>query len=167
MARLPLDPDEALAPALYLVALLLIGIPALDFVQSVGAPQLRNVQWRFASAGLLSGLLITPLLGVAMAIVVASVRGHAVTLRILSYLSIAGALAFLAVIAGFALDTLQLRSIVPEQRQLEFRSAAIKAALKYAATVVALGYLGFRGLRIRLEKSSTTARQGVPLVKNA
>jgi hypothetical protein len=148
MARKPLDPDEALAAPLYVLAVLLVLMPAIDFLQSVGGVQPSNVQWRFATVGLLSSFLLTPLLGTGVAMVVAAVRGHVLLQRMLAIGNLAASAVLLLLLAGFVLDVLQLRPAVPEEGRAAFQSASLRAMLKHAATVALLFFFGLRGLRI-------------------
>ncbi len=167
MARTPLDPDEALAAPFYLFALLLVALPLVDFVQNVGSFQPTSVQWRFATVGLFSGYLLTPLIGIVVAITVAAIRGHGVAQRVIAVLNLVAALVLLALMAGFVLDSLQLRASVPETRRAEFGIASVRAIVKYLATVVLLVALALRAFRIPVAHRETRAgRARVPLVNS-
>jgi hypothetical protein len=143
-----LDPEEALAGPLYVVAALLIVIPLVDFVLSVPPAELSNVQWRFAAVGLLSGYTLTPIMGLAMAFVVSAFVKHHALQRWL----VVGCLAFgtilTALSAGFLLDMLQLRFSVPNDGRAAFRSASTRAIVKLGLSVIALMYLGWRARRM-------------------
>jgi hypothetical protein len=139
---------ETLAGPLYFVAFLLVAIPALDFVSGILPLRLDNIEWRFATVGLLSGFLLTPILGLLLTIFVAASAGHDLLQRVLAYLNLAIALAFLVLLAFFLLDIVQLRSAVQAESKAQFLSAAWKAVAKHLAFIVALGWLGLRGLRL-------------------
>lgn len=143
-----LDPEEALAGPLYAVAALLIVVPLVDFVLSVPAPELSNIQWRFAAVGLLSGYTLTPILGLAMAFVIAAFLKQYAIQRLLlaACLSIAAILIVLA--AGFLLDALQLRGSVPEDGRAAFNSAWKRAIIKLALSALAPAYMGLRARRM-------------------
>src|SRR4029079_6182513 len=117
MTRKHFDPDEQLAAPLYALAALLIALPMIDVVLSISSFDPGNIRWRFASVGLLASALLTPLLGVALAMVVAAVRGHVVFQRVLAILNLVAAIVLVLVLVAFLLDVLQLRSVVLEQRQ--------------------------------------------------
>jgi hypothetical protein len=143
-----LDPDEALAGPLYAVAALLIVIPAADFILSVPPPELSNVQWRFAAVGLLSGHMLTPVLGLAMALVIAAYLQHYSVQRWLVAVCLSGATLLIALSLGFMLDMLQLRGSLPYDRLPAFSSAWKRAIVKYALTAGALAYMGVRAMRM-------------------
>ena len=71
---------ESLVAPLYFIAALLIATPLMDFATSVVPLRPGSLEWRFASVGLLSGFLLTPLLGLVIALAVAAyaddVRGR-------------------------------------------------------------------------------------------
>lgn len=148
MPKPPLDPEEALAGPLYVVAILLVAMPAIDFVLSVGSLQPGSVQWRFATVGLLSGYTLTPILGAAMGLVVAAVAGHALVQKVLVALCLTSAVVLAVLSVGFVLDTLQLRLTIPSDGQGAFRSAALRALLKHGLAAVAFWYLGWRARRM-------------------
>lgn len=143
-----LDPEEALGGPLYAVAALLIATPLVDLVLSVPPAELSNVQWRFAAVGLLSGYTLMPILGLAMALVIAAFLKHHTVQRWL----VAACLAFGTVLAalstGFVLDALQLRFSVPRDGRAAFQSASIRAIIKLALSVLAVVYLGWRARRM-------------------
>src|SRR6185503_13340787 len=102
------DPEGALSAPFYAFAILLMATPAIDFATSIFPMQLRSPQWRFASAGLLSGFLLTPMLGIAIAMTVSAIRGHHGVQRFLAVINLLLALLFLVLLVGFVLDVLQL-----------------------------------------------------------
>lgn len=165
MASRPLDSDEALAPPLYALAAFLLAMPAADFLQGIGAPQPGSVQWRFATIGLLSSYLAMPLVGLALAVVVAAVREHRVVQRILALTNIAGAVMLVCLVALFVLDALQLRSGVPAEARGNMESASLRAVLKHVAAAAVLGWLGLRGYRVSAWRAEKTSRKTpVPLI---
>lgn len=165
MALKPLDPDEALAGPLYAVALILVAMSTLDFLQSVGGIQPRNIQWRFATVGLLSSFLAMPLLGSAIAVVVATIRGHHVVQRILGGLNIAAALVLILLLVAFALDAIQLRGTVPAEARRAFEAASLRAAAKHLLAIGGLAYLGWRTLRLApVSRAPREQPRAVPLV---
>ena len=143
-----LDPEEALAGPLYVVALLLIVIPALDFVLSVPAPEFADVQWRFAAVGLLSGYALTPILGVSMAFVIAALLKQYAVQRLLVVASLLLAAILVALSFGFLLDMLQLRASLPDDGRVAFSSAWKRAIVKLALSAIALAYMGVRARKM-------------------
>lgn len=143
-----LDPEEALAGPLYVVAAMLIVVPAVDFLLSVPAAQPSSVQWRFAAAGQLSAYLMTPVLGLALAFVVAAVLEHYVVQRVLVVVCLTTAVALVVLGVGFMLDVGQVRGSVPTDGRPAFESAWKRAIIKHEFSAVAIAFLGWRGRRM-------------------
>lgn len=150
---------EALIAPLYLVAFLLVATPVMDFATSIVPLRLGDIEWRFASVGLLSGFLLTPLLGLALATGVAQFGGHLRLQRMLAILNLVVTIAFAALLVLFLLDVVQLQGGVQAEAKAAFSSAALKALIKHACFIVSLGFLAWRGLRVS-RWSSPGARRG-------
>ena len=147
MTSRPFENAEALVAPMYFIAALLIATPVMDFATSVLPLRLGSLEWRFASVGLLSGFLLTPLLGLVIALAVAAYADHMGFVRVLSILSGAVAVIFIIVLVLFLLDIVQLRSAVQDQARAAFKSAAMKAVIKHVCFIAALGWLAIRGFR--------------------
>ena len=139
--------DALIAPA-YLVAFLLVATPAMDFVTSIVPMRLGDIEWRFASVGLLSGFLLTPLLGIMAAMWVAAIAGHGTLQRAIAIANMVVGGLFALLLVFFLLDVLQLRGVVQPEAKSAFESAASKAVVKHATFVFTMLYLGWRGLRV-------------------
>ena len=92
-------PFRKISGALYLISALLILLPIIDFVTSVVPYLPASTKWRFASSSLFAGFLLTPLLGVALAMLVAGLMHHRFVLRWIGILSFLAALLLLAICA--------------------------------------------------------------------
>ena len=66
-------------------------------------------------------------------------------LRILAALQLMGALGLSAVLVFFALDVIQLRGTVPQERLLSFQAGALIAELKHLTSFLALLLIGVGG----------------------
>lgn len=143
----PHGPEALIAP-LYFVAFLLVATPIMDFATSILPIRLGDIEWRFASVGLLSGFLLTPLLGLALAVGVAHLGGHLRFQRILAIANLLLAVTLVAVLILFLLDVVQLQGGIQAEAKPAFASAALKAVIKHASFIVALALLGWRGIRI-------------------
>jgi hypothetical protein len=141
----------------YFIAVLLVCLPALDYVTNIWPFALGSLEWRYGSVGLLSGFFLTPLLALLLAHVAAVALADRPALWVLLVVNAAGAL-FLLILTGlFALDTVQLRAGVAEESLLTFRIGATKAMIKEVCGVIALAWLGFaewRALGGKKEKRS-------------
>lgn len=156
---------EALIAPLYLLAFLLVATPLMDFVTSILPLRVGDIEWRFASVGLLSGFLLTPLLGIALAVGVAHLGGHLRFQRLLAILNIVVAVVCVALQVFFVLDIFQLRAAVQAEAADAFQSAALKAVIKHVSFFLTLGYLGWRGLRIsRWGRPAEARRQQAAVV---
>lgn len=142
------DPEGALAAPFYAFAVLLVATPTIDFVTSIFPMQLRSPQWRFASAGLLSGYLLTPMLGIAIAMTVSAIRGQAGVQRFLSVVNLLLALLLLVLLVSFVLDVMQLNGVVPADGIRAFHAAAAKAVFKYATSILVLIVFAVRGWKL-------------------
>ena len=131
----------------YFVALLMVVPPVVDFGLNVLPWRPGQIQWRYGAVGLVSGFLMTTVLGAAMVAGLAAWFGHRWIQRITGILwLISGGLLVLAC-AGFMLDMLQLRAEVPVEQRWTFDVAGIKAALKNLAGAAALLWLGIVAVR--------------------
>lgn len=149
-----------LAGPAYFVAALLVVTPLGDFLSGVWPWRLGAVDWRFASSGLLSGFLLTPLLGALIAIGMATARGNEKLLRILGTATLSFAGVCLLVLLAFILDAVQISGAVPAQQRRAFYDASIKALLKYAMACGASYWLGMRAYRMgRWKTQHRTAEQ--------
>ncbi|MBC7895782.1 MAG: hypothetical protein H7066_10220 [Cytophagaceae bacterium] len=150
-----LDDAEPLVAPFYFVALLLVATPTIDFVTSVLPLRPSNIEWRFASVGLLSGFLLTPLLGILIAMCTAAMAGQARVQRGLAILNAVAAVLSLVILLMFLLDIVQLRSVVQAEAKASFEGAAVKAVLKHVSFLIAAGWLARRGFL-----ASRWAREG-------
>ncbi|MBV6521718.1 MAG: hypothetical protein MNPFHGCM_01862 [Gemmatimonadaceae bacterium] len=157
MAHIYVDADEALSAPFYAFGLLLIGHPLLDFVTSVLPVSPTNIQWRFATVGLLSNFLMTPMLGLGIMIVVAAVREHLVFQRVLAIVNTVAALVLIAFVALFVLDIVQLNASIQPEGLKEFQSAAFKAVLKHISAIIVLCLFAAAGWRVSSWKSASRA----------
>jgi hypothetical protein len=148
MSKPLLEPDEALAGPLYLVAGLLVVMPLMDFAMSIGPAQFASVQWRFASVGLLSGYTLMPLLGLALALGLAGLTRQRAAQRVLIVLCLTLAVVMLLIAVGFLLDVMQVRATVPAEGRPAFQSASTRALVKHLLAVIAFWYLGWRARRM-------------------
>ena len=79
---------------------------------------------------------------------------HRRTLRLLSVMSLLGAVGLLAVLLFFALDVVQLRNTVPAERLPSFQAGALIAELKHLTSFVALALLGIGGWKTAAPKEA-------------
>jgi len=143
-----LDPEEALAGPLYVIAGLLFLLPTVDFALSIPAAEFSSVQWRFAAVGVLSGYTLLPIAGLGLGFVIASIREHLMVQRILMYMCLTIAVILFVMTMSFVLDGLQVRASVPQEGLPAFSNAFMRALFKLALSAVALAYMGWRARRM-------------------
>ena len=164
------DNLKFLAWPTYFVALLLIATPALDYVTNVWPLRPGDPMWRYGSAGVLSGFLLTPLLGIVFALCAAAVLEQRRVLRVFSFLNVLLAPLLVVVTLLFALDVLQVRGAVPEESRPVFDTGATKAAVKYLTMAVALAWFGIVGIRFTRSgehaKGRKRSSEAAPLVRS-
>ena len=143
--RGPLRPNNRIIAALYVTAVLLILVPFGDL--SLGASPLRpvDVEWRYGAVGLASRTLLTPLLGLLIAVLTAIAAGHPRALVFLSAASALGALLLVVTSGGFLLDHIQMRNQVRPASIRVFDMAGMQALVKLVAVAVALMILALGG----------------------
>ena len=131
-----------LAWPLYAVAAMLILVPLTELGAQLGwTVQPGVLNWRTGAVGLLSGVVMTPMVGLLLAVVTASVYDHRWAQRGLAVLAGLGALAAVAILAGFTLDAFQLRPAVAENMQRSFTFAMIKAIINFTLTSITLAII--------------------------
>lgn len=153
------DGAEALIAPLYLLAFLLVATPIMDFVTSIIPLRPGDIEWRFASVGLLSGFLLTPLLGIALAIGAAHLGGHLRFQRLMAIVNLIVAACCIGLLVFFVLDIFQLRAAVQPEAAEAFQSAALKAVIKHVSFFITLAFLGWRGIRVSRWGTPAEARR--------
>lgn len=147
MSERTIRPSALGTAGAYSFALVLLLWPIIDLVTTSFPPQLGTVEWRYGFLGLMAAFLHTPILGILIAMAVALFSKHERTLRGLSVLCVLGAVFLIGVMATFALDVLQMRSITPVEARSAFQMGALIAELKHFTAFVALSLLGLGGWR--------------------
>jgi hypothetical protein len=143
-----LDPEDALSGPLYLVAAMLVIVPLVDFSISVPPGEFSDSDWRFSAFGLLSGHLLLPVLGLAMAFVVASILKHHSIQRLLVAFCLTMSLVLIVVTVVFLLDMGDVRLSVSNERMPAFTSAANAAIVRLVFASIVVAFLGWRARRM-------------------
>lgn len=116
-------------PAAYLVGLCLVVAPLLQTLGSLWPPHFDEATWRYGAVGIFLSAVGAAPLGLLIALGAAVVLGHRFILRTVGVLSIILTLLVLIVCGAFALDVLQVRSIVRPEVRGGFDLSAAKAVL--------------------------------------
>ncbi len=143
--------------AAYFVALLLVLTPAFDFVGNVLPLHPSQLDWRYGVSGLLSGFLLTPLLGMVLASAVALAGNQRGARVVVGSLNLACALALGLLVPLFVLDFFQLRASVPAGELPLFQVAGMRAIAKHVTAAFAFLWLGTACLRALPRRSAGVA----------
>ncbi len=135
-------PFRKISSALYLIGALLILLPIIDFFTSIVPYLPASTKWRFASSSLFAGFLLTPLLGVALAMLVAGLMQHRFVLRWIGILSFLVALLLLAMCALLALDVVELRATAESEVKMAIVLSGTRAILKNIIVAMSLMFIG-------------------------
>jgi hypothetical protein len=149
----------------YLIALLLVLVPIVDTITRTWPVRLGDERWRFGTLGIVLNAMVTPLLGVFLAMIIAAALEHGRTLRLVAVVTIVAAVVVVVAIPFFGLDYVQLRAGVTAEAMDGFDAAARKAigvgALAAAVTLV----LGITGWRTAGRVSARRSEDNVGLVR--
>jgi hypothetical protein len=148
----------------YAIALLLIAFPLGDLAVNVWPFRLGLVEWRFGTVGLLSGFVLTPLLGIVGLVVVATALEQQRVLRVVAIVNLVAAVATLVILVVFGLDWIQMRSGTAPEARHSMDVGAVKALLKHLLTAATLGWLGLVGWRGTRPRRSGRTRSQSPLI---
>lgn len=146
----------------YFVAAVLILFPLIDLVANLWPLDPSRVNWRYGAYVLLSGFVLTVLLGFALALLLSRLAEHRKTARVLAVLSGLGGIVLLAAAVAFALDALQLRASVSEDARTQFGIGAVKAVVKN--TIAAAGFLWIAWAAWRAPRGQRASRDAASLI---
>lgn len=135
-------PFRKISSALYLISALLILLPIVDFVTSIVPFLPGSTKWRFASSAVFAGSLLIPLIGVALAMMVAGLMNHRFVLRWTGILSFLAAVGLVAVCALLALDIIELRSSAESEVRNAIVLSGVRAIFKNLVMSASLIYIG-------------------------
>ena len=156
---LDIHDDAATRRVLITAALLLIVIPFLQAGAQLWPVQPRNIRWRYDAATSLSSVLILPFMGVALLRLVGrALESDAMTLILTIGSWLMTALLAASVIV-FALDAIQLKTIVSSQMLPAFQATSLRVVLVtlcFGAGFLILATAGSRGGSRRV----SSARRG-------
>jgi hypothetical protein len=133
-----MKPNRALAFSGYAIAAYLVLVPLLETFLQLWPLRVGDARWRYGATGVMSQSLMTPLLGLLLAVGVAVYLGHRARARILAVLSALASVVTLVVIPLFVLDALEMRSLLPRDQGAptgSFDVATVAALAKMMATV--------------------------------
>ena len=141
------------------VALLLIASPAADLVAALMPMRPGEVSWRFGAYGLITNSLITPILGLAIILVVSEHQEWTRSMTVTAAVCAVLALILFAGFALFVLDYIQLRQAVGRAARGPYDAAAFKAMLVAALEAGVLLAMSLAAFRARTSDPSLSHRR--------
>lgn len=139
--------SRAFAGALAFVGIVCIAYPFADLLLNNWPIQVGDIAWRFQFVGMMSQLLITPLIGVAFLAGAGILNQGGPFLKLGGFVSLVTGLLVLLLTVSFILDGLQLRNLVAADEIPIFQMSMIRALLKNLITGVGFIYVGYGAIK--------------------
>jgi len=131
----------------YLTGLVLIVVPAIEYVLTVLPLSPSILSWRYGAVGLLARSIMIPLVGVVLIFGTAVFLEHRWVQRGVMVLGFVGGAALLLAAVLFVFDLLQFRGQVREAVRTAYDGASAMALLKLLAGCVVMIAFGVSALR--------------------
>jgi hypothetical protein len=157
---LRLEDDAPARRLAYTGAVLLIIIPFLQAGQQLWPLQLGDIRWRFGAANALSSVLLLPFLGLAMMALVARSTNSKGISQIVGALAALFVIGLLSSLVLFAMDALQLKTIVTSQMMKPFESTSLRVVMVSLIFTVSFSLLMITAFKSSGGKSPA-AKKGV------
>ena len=164
-----METTKPLARAGYLLAALLVIIPLFDASTQLLPFRMSDERWRFGAVGQLSNLLLVPLLGLLLAIAIATMRDSRRVKRVVGTICSILALILAILTVLFTLDYFQVRTIVTPKFQFATAIASGTAISKNILSIITLLLLsraGFAGPKALVVRKTVTVKEpsSTPLI---
>ncbi len=157
-----MESNKSLTRAGYLLAFLLVAIPLFDATMSVWPLHLGDERWRFGAIGTLSNITLVPLLGLFLAITIATLMDMRRTRRFVGWICAVFAVVIAGLAVMFILDFFQTRTMVRPQFQGAMSTATTTAIFKHLFTIIGLILLtraAFAGPKVVVRKGRAVATE--------
>jgi hypothetical protein len=154
---------RVLAPAGYMLAMLLVVFPLSEVATSSWPVRALDPGWRYGALGFLSRALMTPMLGLGLAVMLAVTGRNDRFAFFITVLSFVSAVLLLAVASIMALDAQQVSYLLQEDLRPAFAATTVHALAKFgwaSITMLLLG-LGLTKLRKKQEERRSDESAGV------
>lgn len=142
-----LESDDGLRRVVYLSAFLLFFMPYFQAFAGLWPFQVGALQWRFQASGNMSGILMLPFLGLALALFVARPLEHKGVTRLVGVVALLTAVCVLLAMGLFAMDAIQLRRAVQDRMMPAFNKAVFTASISMFVSLVLYTVLGVTAFR--------------------
>ena len=162
---LPVPDIRRWLPATYLVGLCLFLAPLIQTLGSLWPPDFGEATWRYGAIGIFLSASGAAALGLLIVVAAAMAMGHRTMLRVVGILAILLTLVLLIVCGAFALDVVQVRTIVRAQVKGGFDMTAAKAVLMALVVMVTSILIAIAAFRAAApEGSRRRSRRGRPVL---
>jgi FlaA1/EpsC-like NDP-sugar epimerase len=158
------SPLTRFAAPLYLTAALFVTMPIVDAITNVYPFNLGASTWRYGAIGAAANYLISVVFGALLLVLTAAHNQHTRTMRAGAIGSLVGAVLLVLMAGEFALDVLQLRSVVPPEDMRAYVVGATKAELKFLLSAAALAAIGLVAWKAGRRSGSGRRDTPTPLV---
>lgn len=162
MTKRTLEPPVLGIAAAYFILLTLVLWPVTDFLTTALPFQWGRVEWRYASLGLMTVYLVTPIMGIGMAMALAFVLRHRLILRSLSVVCFLGALFLILTLLTLGLDVIQLRGMITPEGMPSLRVGSVIAGVKHFSGFAAMTLLAGAGWQADRRMSQISPEKGTP-----
>jgi hypothetical protein len=131
----------------YLVAAIMILFPIVDLGANLWPFRPTELNWRYGTYGVMSGYLLTVVLGFGLVVAVGVLAMHRGWVRLLGGLSAVGGVLLLVFAAVYVLDALQIRATLSGDALGQFHIGTVKTLFKNGISGLALIWIAWAGWR--------------------
>lgn len=161
-----METTKPLARAGYLLAAALVIIPLVDSALPLLPLRLGEERWRWGTVGQLSNVMLVPLLGLLIAITLATLTDGRRVKRVVG--AVCGILAVLLAVmsVSFILDYFQVRTLANPNAQHAMAVASTTAFIKNILSIITLALLtraGFAGPKVVTTVKQTRTTENATL----
>lgn len=157
---LRLEDDATARRLLYTGAALLIVIPFLQAGQQLWPLQLSDIRWRFGAANALSSVLLLPFIGLMITALVARASESVGISRAVGAIAALFVIGLLGSLVLFALDALQLKSIVTSQMMRPFETTSLRVVVVTLVFTFAFSTLMIAAFKSSRSGASASKKSG-------
>lgn len=142
----------------------LVAIALIDFLSNVFPMAPGLVEWRYAAVGMAAGFISTPLLGLALMMFGAELKGSRAFLKGAGAVAWVLAIVMVLSLVVFALDGLQVRQANDPASQNRVTAGVGIVALKLLGGAIAFALLGRAALQLGKTARTKSAPDSSPVV---
>lgn len=146
---------------MYLCAVLMILTPFIQTFIQIWPIQIGSIQWRIASANVLSAVLLLPFLGLSLFLFMSRMLASRTLSMTVGVISAIFTLGLIGSLALFVLDGLQFKAIVNSQQMPAFMQVFTRVIISTVLFSIVYAVLAVAGLRAP-KRAVVAAKKGSP-----